>query len=277
MDNRHMPQGLNIGSFLYRHTSSWLRAFVVFLLLVPTGARADCPPLSNGVAALPRFNASGSASIYTEATTTATAVTAGALVYDTAGGFLKLCDGTSWTTLTNISPWATNGSNIYYNTGNIGIGSSSPTSKLFMSDTYYGAALNIGSYMTGIAIVGSANDMIGLTVWDRDGSSSTNDDGDATLYWGDNANDSLRFAFSSSSALVEKMRVTSSGQLAIGTTTPQATLDVGGYARLKKYTAAPVACSTTYDGSLALTSATRLCVCNGTGWVEVNSATSCTW
>jgi len=71
--------------------------------------------------------------------------------------------------------------------------------------------------------------------------------------------------------------IDTSGNVGIGTTTVNATLDVNGYAKLKKNSSAPVTCSATYGGSLAVTSASKLCMCNGTSWVEVNSATSCTW
>ncbi|MGA8494386.1 MAG: hypothetical protein WB764_02815 [Xanthobacteraceae bacterium] len=57
--------------------------------------------------------------------------------------------------------------------------------------------------------------------------------------------------------------VTSSGAVGIGTTSPEATLDVNGYIRLAKNSSRPVACSSTYDGSIALTALYTLCVCKG--------------
>jgi hypothetical protein len=68
-------------------------------------------------------------------------------------------------------------------------------------------------------------------------------------------------------------------KVGISQTDPQATLDVNGYAKLLKYGAAPVNCNATYDGSIALTSLYTLCVCKaGTGWVQTrDGTTACTW
>jgi hypothetical protein len=75
---------------------------------------------------------------------------------------------------------------------------------------------------------------------------------------------------------VEVTRWTSTG-FGIGTATPAAKLDVNGFMRLAKNSSAPATCSATIDGAIALTSARRMCVCDGTNWTEVNSATACTW
>jgi hypothetical protein len=70
------------------------------------------------------------------------------------------------------------------------------------------------------------------------------------------------------------------GSVGIGTATPQATLDVDGYMRLKNNTAAPVACSATNDGAIARTSKYTLCICKGgtTQWLHVADGTTvCSW
>ncbi len=147
-----------------------------------------------------------------------------------------------------------------------------------IQSTYYGtSAMFSGGTVPSIYVIGSFSDVVGLAVWDSSGT-PTIDDGNGVLYWGDNAEETLRFAFApEGQPLSEKMRLTTQGELGIGTTMPRATLDVNGYARLRAYSGAPVGCSTSYKGSIALTSSTRMCVCDGTSWKEVNSATGCTW
>ncbi len=76
------------------------------------------------------------------------------------------------------------------------------------------------------------------------------------------------------------MRITTAGNVGIGSTAPQATLDVNGYARLAKFAAAPVACDVAHDGSIALSNANYLCLCiAGTGWRRASDgSTACsTW
>ena len=46
----------------------------------------------------------------------------------------------------------------------------------------------------------------------------------------------------------------------------------------KKYTSEPLACDLDHDGSIALNSQYKLCVCNGSSWVESNDGVSpCNW
>jgi hypothetical protein len=70
------------------------------------------------------------------------------------------------------------------------------------------------------------------------------------------------------------------GNVGIGQSSPAATLDVNGYAKLKTNSSQPVACSATYKGSIAYTGGTTnyLCFCDGTSWKQAHSpATACTW
>jgi len=69
-------------------------------------------------------------------------------------------------------------------------------------------------------------------------------------------------------------------RVGVGTTTPAATLSVNGFAQLKVYSSAPIACVSNLDGSIALNSHYTTCVCNGgaNGWVLTSDgATACTW
>jgi len=70
------------------------------------------------------------------------------------------------------------------------------------------------------------------------------------------------------------------GRLGIGTTSPQAALDVNGYMRLAKNSAQPVACSSANDGAVAVTHVYTLCLCNGGSSIWVQSkdgSTACSW
>jgi hypothetical protein len=76
------------------------------------------------------------------------------------------------------------------------------------------------------------------------------------------------------------LMVLKNGNVGIGTTAPQATLDVNGYMRLKANASQPVVCGSTNDNVLASTSRHTLCICNGStsSWVSVNDGTTaCTW
>ena len=81
-------------------------------------------------------------------------------------------------------------------------------------------------------------------------------------------------------AVAEAMRIDSTGNVGIGTTAPQAKLDINGFMRMSTNTAAPAACSATINGSLALTSLFTTCACKGasTAWVStVDGTTACVW
>jgi hypothetical protein len=75
----------------------------------------------------------------------------------------------------------------------------------------------------------------------------------------------------------ERMRIDQNGNVGIGTSTPQATLDINGYMKLAKNFVEPVTCDASQDGSLALTSGYKMCACNGTDWVNTADGLSCSW
>ena len=66
---------------------------LVSLLIAAAPAFADCAALPNGLVAFPRFDSSGSGTIFTESTATATAIVEGTIAYDTSGSAVKFCDG----------------------------------------------------------------------------------------------------------------------------------------------------------------------------------------
>lgn len=72
----------------------------------------------------------------------------------------------------------------------------------------------------------------------------------------------------------------SGGNLGIGTTSPAATLDVNGYAKLKVNASPPATCDAAHEGSIAYTGTTThyLCFCDGTGWQQASApASACAW
>lgn len=77
-----------------------------------------------------------------------------------------------------------------------------------------------------------------------------------------------------------KMVIAADGNVGIGTTSPAATLDVNGTARLAKYASQPFACDPSHDGTIALTSKYAICACNGgsSQWVSTaTQAAPCPW
>jgi hypothetical protein len=65
--------------------------------------------------------------------------------------------------------------------------------------------------------------------------------------------------------------------IGIGTSAPQATLDVNGFARLATNSSEPAACQAATKGSIALNSASHLCICDGSSWKLDSSGQTCTW
>jgi hypothetical protein len=131
---------------------------------------------------------------------------------------------------------------------------------LFANST--GNANTSVGYSAGYNCTGSGNVFIGYNA------GSNVDTGDNKLYIANNASSTLIYGDFANN------------QVAIGTTAPQATLDVNGYARLKPYASAPVECDSAHDGSIALTSSHKMCACDGTVPVWVFSSdgtTACVW
>ncbi|GIV43372.1 MAG: hypothetical protein KatS3mg035_0495 [Bacteroidia bacterium] len=126
--------------------------------------------------------------------------------------------------------------------GNVGIGTTTPTSKLqvvdeIINDDNFNPNVS-GGKLGGISVYDNT-DFIGISTVDRDGNTVTTDDADGMIYWGDNAgagnDDNLRFTqmiwTGTTMNWTERMRITSNGDVGIGTTTPAVRLHVNGAGR----------------------------------------------
>ncbi len=119
--------------------------------------------------------------------------------------------------------------------GKVGIGTNTPSSMLQVVDRYDTTQLltphqSVNSRLPGISVYDNT-DFIGMGTVDRDNDLSTTDDADGMIYWGDNYNSDLRFIYmlwDNSTRLIPKdyMIIKNTGDVGIGTTTPQGKLDV---------------------------------------------------
>ena len=121
------------------------------------------------------------------------------------GTAFDLSANRSWTI--NASQWTTSGSNIFYNTGNVGIGTSTPNSATNYSTlSVNGSSGGQITWQTGGSLIGYAyNTVNGLVL-------------------GANTDKILVF----DAGATERMRITSAGNVGIGTTAPATALHVNG-------------------------------------------------
>lgn len=129
----------------------------------------------------------------------------------TISGFIFKSDGTPY--FNNSNQWSntSNTSDIYYNSGNVGIGISNPQSLLHLSSSLQSNAINIQftDATTGYAsndgfIIGKDSNQNGI-IWNYE-------------------NKDIIFGTSNQ----ERLRITSDGRIGIGTNNPQSSLDVIG-------------------------------------------------
>ena len=116
---------------------------------------------------------------------------------------------------------------VILNNGNVGIGTTSPTEPLTVSKTASGSTTQIASLVNP---VGTAN--TGVRLWMSGTNTTTRGTFIDAVAESTANNHSLRFGTSASSSTpTERMRITSAGNVGIGTTSPSRQLDVEGVIR----------------------------------------------
>jgi hypothetical protein len=183
--------------------------------------------------------------------------------------------------------YATGGAPSYL-AGSVGIGTAAPNATLQVSGNSILAnntGINVDSYALS-TVAGSVNTAGG---WTAVGAVGGN--GGTGGSWGIGAVvNTLYMGFengSTSNTMQTFLEVTGSrnvllvpfsGSVGIGTTSPQATLDVNGFARLALNSSAPATCGSGNEGAVALTHLAQVCVCDTTSaWHILNTGTACSW
>jgi hypothetical protein len=136
-------------------------------------------------------------------------------------------NGTLFTSGT--SQWTTTGANIYYNTGNVGIGTTTPAHKLHISGTVDGGVeqynVNTSAGTSAYCLIGCRNNTPSSFVMFLNSSTRTADGGVST---GTLRNDAGDLRLQSSSAINGIHIKGGTGNVGIGTTSPSTLLDVRG-------------------------------------------------
>lgn len=160
--------------------------------------------------------------------------------------------------------------------GNVGIGTTNPNYKL--TNTSNALADAAGMTVGGSAGLGWEIGQSGYAGAFVNTASSANNRNVLLLKAA--ATDANSYLLKAESGGVNRVTIGANGNVGIGTTTPQAKLDINGFMRMSTNTAAPAACTVAINGSIALTSLFTTCACKGatTTWVStVDGIAACVW
>ena len=196
--------------------------------------------------------------------------------------------GLVWAAAPNGSQWTTTGLDIYYNTGNIGIGTTTPNKLLHLYNTNQSAEIDLQTRAGenkhfGIYVATSTAETDDtLRFWAPGGSDALVVKQDGNIGIGTTTPNSLLSIASSTASGTSKLfsvasstellTVLANGNVGIGTTTPQLTLDVNGLIRPGMYSATTTmpTCSSDILGAFAFNTANnRPYFCDSTSWLAL--------
>lgn len=204
---------------------------------------------------------------------------------------LSLTNGSSSTDIT-IAPNSKDRLHVVASNGNVGIGTNAPSNLLDVSGgvaigtQYVGVATapSNGLIVQGNVGIGTTNPAAALDVYETANAINNGllihpvgGTGANARMWSDGS--SARISGSSTEANAILLNGGGTGKVGVGTSSPQATLDINGFTKLALNTSAPVACSTATDGSIALTHTRNTCVCVGSlsAWTNMVLGNACVW
>lgn len=199
-------------------------------------------------------------------------------MYDFSAHVLKLCTGTSWVTLATggtSSQWTTTGSDIYYNGGNVGVGTASPTAKIDLLTAVAGGydGLNVRNATgSGGASVILGND-IGATqaAFFLNGSGVGNYLGAGSFNMITVGNYPLGFGVNNTI----KLAIAAGGNVGIGTASPASLLQVAGGVQMGPDVAACPGAGNVKLGTYAFNGGSAQ-VCLAGGWTTVSTSVGIT-
>lgn len=144
-------------------------------------------------------------------------------IHSSTGGF-RFPDGTTQTTAATASQWTTSGSDIYYNTGNVGIGTTGPANPLDVRGNNSGAVLlrlqnTSATGYSGAHLYDNSGTIRAHFGW---GNASVAAPLTSAAYFGTIASAPIVFT----TADVERVRIVAGGDVGIGTSSPGAKLHV---------------------------------------------------